>query len=116
MLAVTVPIGIYAMALGVIVTGIIARSSMRIPTSYCSITVSPNSGETSCRPLSSLWSCVERAYSVLFLGLSAWATLVLQIVVGVVVYVGLAWVVGLESLEYVLNTVREYFPGRKGAY
>ena len=55
------------------------------------------------------------AYSVLFLGLPALTTLLLQIVVGIVVYAGLAWVLGLESLTYVMDTVKEYFPGRKKA-
>ena len=55
-------------------------------------------------------------YSILFLGLPVWATLILQIGVGVVVYAGLAWLVKLESLTYVVNTVKEYFPVRKGSF
>lgn len=55
-------------------------------------------------------------YSVLFLGLSVWATLILQIVVGVVVYTGFAWLLKLESLTYVMSTIKEYFPRRKEAY
>jgi teichuronic acid exporter len=116
MLAVTVPIGIYAMALGMIVTGIIATFINAYPNKLL-LNYSFTEQWRDLMPalILSLVMC-GAAYSVLFLGLSAWATLVLQIAVGVVVYVGLAWALGLESLEYVLNTVREYFPGRKGAY
>jgi teichuronic acid exporter len=116
MLAVTVPIGIYAMALGMIVTGIIGTFINAYPNKLL-LDYSFMEQWRDLMPalILSLVTC-GAAYSVLFLGLSAWATLVLQIAVGVVVYVGLAWVLGLESLEYVLNTVREYFPGKKGAY
>jgi len=115
MLAVTVPIGIYAMALGMIVTGIIAT----LINSYPNKLLLDYSFTEQWRDLMpalilSLIMCGV-AYSVLFLGLSVWATLVLQIGVGVVVYTGLAWVLGLESFTYVMDTVREYFPGRKGA-
>jgi len=115
MLAVTVPIGIYAMALGSVVSGIIATFINTYPNKLL-LNYSFTEQWRDLMPalILSLVMC-GAAYSVLFLGLSALATLVLQIVVGVVVYLGLAWVVGLESLAYVMKTVREYLPGRKGA-
>ena len=115
MLAVTIPIGIYAMALGMIVTGIIGTFINAYPNKLL-LNYSFTEQWKDLMPalILSLIMC-GFVYSVLFLGLPVWATLVLQIAVGVVVYVGLAWAVGLESLEYVLNTVKEYFPGRKGA-
>ena len=114
-LAITVPIGIYAMALGSVVAGIIGTLINAYPNKLL-LDYSFTEQWRDLMPalILSLIMC-GAAYSVLFLGLSAWATLVLQIVVGAVVYVGLAWVVGLESLAYVMKTVREYLPERKGA-
>ena len=115
MLAVTIPIGIYAMALGMVVTGIIATLINSYPNRLL-LEYSFTEQWKDLMPalILSLVMCGV-TYGVLFLGLSTWATLILQIVIGVIVYVGLAWVLGLESLTYVLDTVREYFPGRKGA-
>ena len=56
------------------------------------------------------------AYSILFLNLPILVTLIAQIVVGITVYVGLAWLLGLESLAYIMNTVRGYLPERAGVY
>jgi teichuronic acid exporter len=115
MLAVTVPIGIYAMALGSIVNGVVSTLINAYPNKLL-LDYSFTEQWRDLMPalILSLIMCGV-TYSVLFLGLSVWATLILQIVVGVVVYLGLAWVVGLESLAYVMKTVREYLPGRKGA-
>jgi len=114
-LAVTVPIGIYAMALGMVVTGVISTLINAYPNRLL-LDYSFTEQWKDLMPalILSLVMCGV-VYSVLFLGLPVWATLVLQIGVGVVVYMGLAWAVGLESLTYVLNTVREYFPRRKDA-
>jgi O-antigen/teichoic acid export membrane protein len=114
-LAVTVPIGIYAMALGMVVTGVISTLINAYPNRLL-LDYSFTEQWKDLMPalILSLVMCGV-VYSVLFLGLPVWATLVLQIGVGVVVYMGLAWVLGLESLTYVLNTVREYFPRRKDA-
>ncbi len=114
-LAVTIPIGIYAMALGMVVSGVIST----LINAYPNRLLLDYSFTEQWRDLApalvlSLVMC-GAAYSVLFLGLPAWATLILQIGVGVVVYLGLAWAVGLESLTYVIDTVREYFPRRKDA-
>ena len=114
-LAVTVPIGIYAMALGMVVTGVISTLINAYPNRLLlDYSFTEQWRDLAPALILSLVMCGV-VYSVLFLGLPAWATLVLQIGVGVVVYMGLAWVLGLESLTYVLNTVREYFPRRKDA-
>jgi hypothetical protein len=56
------------------------------------------------------------AYSILFLNLPILVTLIVQIVVGIAVYAGLAWLLGLESLTYIMETVRGYLPERAGVY
>lgn len=109
-LAVTIPIGIYAIALGTVVTGIFGT----IINAYPNKLLLDYSFTEQWRDLMpaltlSLIMC-GATYSVLFLGLSVWVTLILQITVGVAVYTGLAWLLRLESLTYVMNTVKEYLP------
>jgi len=114
--AVTVPIGIYAIALGSIVSGVISTLINAYPNKLL-LDYSFTEQWRDLMPalILSLVMCGV-VYGVLFFGLPIWATLVLQIVVGVVMYVGLAWVLGLESLTYVMNTVKEYFPRRRGVF
>ena len=115
MLAITVPIGIYAMAMGMVVTGVIGTFINAYPNKLLlNYSFTEQWRDLAPALILSLVMCGV-VYSVLFLGLPVWATLVLQIGVGVVVYLGLAWAVGLESLTYVIDTVREYFPRRKDA-
>ena len=107
-LAVTIPIGIYAIALGTVVTGIFGT----IINAYPNKLLLDYSFTEQWRDLMpaltlSLIMC-GATYSVLFLDLSVWVTLILQITVGVTVYAGLAWLLRLESLTYVMNTVKEY--------
>ncbi len=115
-LAVTVPIGIYAIALGSVVAGVIGTFINTYPNKVL-LNYSFVEQWRDLMPslILSLIMCGV-TYSVLFLKLPALATIALQIVVGVVVYLGLAWVLGLESLVYVMNTVREYLPGWKGVW
>jgi len=115
MLAVTVPIGIYAIALGMVVTGVISTLINAYPNKLL-LDYSFTEQWRDLMPalILSLIMC-GAAYSVLFLGLPVLATLLLQIVVGIAVYAGLAWVLGLESLTYVMDTMKEYFPRRKEA-
>ena len=112
-LAITIPIGIYAMALGRIVTGVISM----IINAYPNKLLLEYSFTEQWRDLmpALILSLIMfgAAYSVLFLGLSSWETLLLQIVVGVVFYMGLAWLLRLEALTYMMNTTKEYFTGRR---
>jgi teichuronic acid exporter len=107
-LAITVPIGIYAMAMGRIVTGVTSMLINAYPNRLL-LNYSFTEQWRDVMPALILSLIMfGAAYSVLFLGMSVWATLILQIGVGVVVYVGLAWVLKLEALTYTMNTVKEY--------
>lgn len=112
-LAVTIPIGIYAIALGMVANAVIGMMINIFPNKAL-LGYSFTEQWKDLMPILvlSLIMC-GTAYGVLFLNLSAWVTLVLQIVIGVVVYAGLAWLLKLESLTYVMDTVQEYLPRRK---
>lgn len=52
-------------------------------------------------------------HSISFLNLSVWPTLILQILSGTVVYIGIAYLLKLECMEYLFTTVRELFAARR---
>ena len=47
------------------------------------------------------------------LGLRYWQTLLLQIPLGVLLYVGGSVLLKLDSFTYILSIVRRYLPGRR---
>lgn len=111
-LAITIPIGIYAIALGMVFTGFIATFINSYPTKkLLNYSFAEQWKDLMPAFILSL-VMVGFVYSISLLILPVWAMLILQIVVGVVVYGGLAWVLRLESLVYVIDTVKEYLPGR----
>ena len=115
-LAFTIPIGVYAIAFGMVVTGIIATIINAYPNKIL-LDYSVTEQWRDLTPafiLSLIMFGVT--YSVLFLGQPVWVTLILQIGVGIGVYMGLAWLLKLESLTYFVDTVKEYLPGRKRAF
>jgi len=115
-LAFTIPIGIYAIALGMVVTGIIGTLINAYPNKLLlGYSVTEQWKDLMPALILSLLMC-SVTYSVLFLGQPVWVTLILQIGVGIGVYMGLAWLLKLESLMYLVDTVKEYFPGRKRAF
>ena len=106
-LAITIPLGIYAMAIGMIFTGIISTF----------INAYPNKKLLNYRPLeqwkdimpSLLISAVMFGivYTITFLTLPCWIMLIIQIPLGIIVYFGLAKLFRLETLTYTLDTVKE---------
>ncbi|MBE6515656.1 MAG: lipopolysaccharide biosynthesis protein [Methanocorpusculum parvum] len=106
-LAITIPLGIYAMAIGMIFTGIISTF----------INAYPNKKLLNYRPLeqwkdimpSLLISAVMFGivYTITFLTLPCWIMLIIQIPLGIIVYFGLAKLFRLETLTYILDTVKE---------
>ena len=112
-LGITVFIGIYAIALGLIVTGIISTFINTYPSKklldYSFIEQWKDLMPSLIISLI-MGGCV---YCILFLGLPVWITIIVQISTGIVVYTGLARVLKLEAFTYLLNTVKEYMPGKK---
>jgi teichuronic acid exporter len=112
-LAVTIPFGIYAMALGMVVSGVVGTLINSYPNKLLLDYSFTDQWKDLTPALILSLTMGGLSYSIKFLGFSVWATLILQIVVGVVAFVGLAWLLKLESLAYILNSIKEYLPRRK---
>lgn len=108
-LAVTVFYGVYAIALGGALSSIISSFMNAYPNKHL-INYSYREQINDIMP-SLLFSLVMGAivYSVKWLGLSTLLTLTVQVITGIVLYVGMAWLFKLECFKYLVATVREFF-------
>ncbi|PKM94539.1 MAG: flippase [Firmicutes bacterium HGW-Firmicutes-1] len=52
-------------------------------------------------------------YAINFIGWNAWVTLILQLSIGTVLYLGMAHVFKLECYRYLVDTIKEFFWERK---
>jgi O-antigen/teichoic acid export membrane protein len=108
-LAVTVFYGVYAIALGGALSSIISSFVNAYPNKHL-INYSYKEQINDIMP-SFLLSLAMGAivYSVKWLGLSTLLTLTVQVITGIVLYVGMAWLFKLECFKYLVATVREFF-------
>ena len=114
-LAISLPFGVYAIAVGQIVSGIVSTFVNAYPNkrllgySYLeqwkdimpSLVISIGMGSV--------------VYLVNYAGLLAWQQLVVQVLVGVIVYIGLAKIFRIESFAYLLTTISELRQQRRKA-
>ncbi|MBQ7573008.1 MAG: lipopolysaccharide biosynthesis protein [Clostridia bacterium] len=106
MLIVTIPLGVKAMVIGSCVSSVLSSF----------INASPNKKLLNYSYFEQIKDILPSfilsivmmivVLSIQFFGLNVWITLILQIIVGFVVYFGLAKLFKLECLEYVINTVK----------
>lgn len=112
-LAISIPFGIYAIALGMIIVGIISIIINTFPNKIL-LDYSLTEQWRDILPALILSTIMSgAAYCVMFLDMSALVTIILQIIVGVSVYLGLSWLLDIESLTYLTNTMKDYFLNRK---
>ncbi len=113
-LAVTVFYGVYAIALGQVLSGVISTFINAYPNKKL-LNYSYVEQWKDIMP-SLLLSLVMGAvvYSLKWLGLSVLLTLIIQVFAGVILYVGLAWIFKLECFRYLLSTGKNIFMSRKG--
>jgi len=112
-LAVSMPFGVYAMAIGVLITGIIATFINTYPNLKL-IDYSFQEQWKDILPsllLSLLMGIV--VYSIQWIGIGPPLTLILQVFVGVVVYIGLANVFRLECFIYLKNIGAEILKSKR---
>jgi hypothetical protein len=110
---VTVFYGVYAIALGGALGGIISTFINAYPNKKL-LNYSYVEQWKDIMP-SLLLSLVMGAvvYSFKWLGLSVLVTLIIQVFAGVVLYVGLAWIFKLECFRYLVTTARGLFAIKK---
>jgi O-antigen/teichoic acid export membrane protein len=113
-LGVTVFYGVYAIALGGIVSGLIAT----IINSYPNVKLLNYNYKEQWKDImpSLLLSLVMGAlvYSVQLFGMTVWQTLIVQGFVGIIVYVGMARIFKLECFTYLLLTWKDILKSRNG--
>jgi teichuronic acid exporter len=108
-LGITVFYGVYAIALGAVLSGIISTFINAYPNKEL-LDYSYIEQWNDIMP-SLLLSLVMGAvvYSFKWLGLSVLITLIIQVCVGVILYIGMAWLFKLECFNYLLNTMKDLF-------
>jgi teichuronic acid exporter len=113
-LAITVFYGVYAIALGQVLSGIISSFINAYPNKKL-LNYSYNEQWNDIYPslLLSLAMGIV-VYSLKWLGMSVLITLIIQVCVGVIVYVVMAWFFKLECFGYLLATAKSIFISRKG--
>mgnify|MGYP001024824336 CR=1 FL=1 len=52
-------------------------------------------------------------YYIKWFRMAIWSTLIIQVCVGIVLYIGLVWIFKLESFRYLISTGRDIFNIRK---
>jgi O-antigen/teichoic acid export membrane protein len=113
-LGVTIFYGVYAIALGGIVSGLIGT----IINSYPNTKLLNYSYKEQWKDImpSLLLSLVMGAlvYSVQFFGMTVWPTLIVQGFVGIILYVGMARIFKLECFTYLLLTWKDILKSRNG--
>lgn len=108
-LAVTVFYGIYAIALGQVVSGIISSFINAYPNKEL-FKYSYKEQWKDIYPSMLLSMVMGTAiYSFKWLGLSVIFTLTIQVFVGIFMYMLMAWIFKLESFEYLINTAKDTF-------
>ena len=114
-LAISLPFGVYAIAMGQVLSGIISTFINAFPNKKL---LDYSYVEQWKDIVPSLLIAVLMGFVVYlfnFAGLIAWQQLILQVVVGVIVYIGLAKLFGLQSFAYLITTITEIRKQRRNA-
>ena len=107
-LGITLPLGVYAIAIGQIISGIIATFINAYPNKQL---LDYSYIEQWIDIMPSLFISIVMGgivYILNFLGLSPLLTLTLQVCIGIVVYIGLAKLTKIESYSYLVSTIKEF--------
>ncbi|NFO11343.1 lipopolysaccharide biosynthesis protein [Clostridium botulinum] len=107
--------GVYAIAIGTLVSGIIST----FINAYPNLKLLNYSYKEQCKDitpsliLSLVMGCVT--YSIKWSNMSTYLILIIQICVGTILYIGMAKIFKLECFIYLLNTVKDMIKNKKGA-
>lgn len=112
-LVISLPFGVYALALGQVFSGIISSFINAYPNKHL---LDYSYKEQWLDIMSSLLFSIimgGAVYVFNFLNITAWNKLVLQILTGIIIYFGLAFIFKIESFSYLLTTVKHLIGSRK---
>ena len=106
-LGVTVFYGVYAIALGGVFSGVISTFINAYPNRKL-LNYSYKEQWNDIMP-SLLLSLVMGmiVYSIQLFGMTVWSTLVVQVCIGIILYVGMAWIFKLECFNYLIMTIKQ---------
>ncbi len=107
-LLITIPLGIYAMAIGQVVSGFLATFINAYPNrKLLQYSYAEQWKDLLPSFLLSVFMGII-VYFISYLNLATWLTLILQILCGVVIYVVGSKIIKIESFEYILNSVKGF--------
>ena len=112
-LVISLQFGVYAIALGQVISGIISTFINAYPNKEL-LYYSYKEQWIDIKP-SLLLSIVMGSivYSFNFLYFAAWKILFLQVAVGAIIYIGLSKILRVENFNYLINTIKEFVNLRK---
>ncbi|NMA49406.1 MAG: lipopolysaccharide biosynthesis protein [Tissierellia bacterium] len=115
-LVISLPFGVYAIALGQVVSAIISSFINAYPNKQL-LDYSYKEQWLDIIP-SLLISIIMGGivYLLNFINAAAWKILVLQIVTGIVIYIGLARLFKIESYYYLITTIKQFFKSKGGHF
>ena len=106
-LAITIPLGVYAMALGTLFSGLISS----FINAYPNLKLLNYSYIEQWKDIvpSFLISLLMGAvvYTFKYMSIATWQIFILQIVLGTIIYIGLAKVFKIESFNYLIDTIKQ---------
>lgn len=106
-LGISLPLGVYAIAIAQVLSGIISTFINAYPNKQL---LDYSYKEQLLDTMPSFIIAIimgSVVYTLKFINLSAWKTLVLQVIIGALIYIGLAKVLEIESLSYIVAVFKE---------
>ena len=110
----SIQLGVYAIAIGQVISGIISSFVNAYPNNEL-LDYSYKEQLIDIMPslvISIIMGCI--VYMFNFLNLAAWKTLMLQVGAGIVIYIILAKLFKLESFNYLIDTIKQLFKSKGG--
>lgn len=106
-LAISLPFGVYAIAIGQVVSGIVSTFINANPNRKL-LDYSYKEQLMDLAPAFLITAVMGGViYPVRYLGLVSWQTLAIQIIAGILVYAGMALILKVDAVKYLLKTMKE---------
>ena len=113
-LGISIPFGVYAIAIGQVISGIIATFVNAYPNKQL---LKYSYKEQLMDIMPSFFIALIMGgvvYTFNYLSISEWQILMLQVCAGIAIYIGLAKIFKIESFGYLITTIKQLAKSRKG--